>query len=38
MDLKDEQLVLEKGIEHLFHIDFNEEDGLVIDQLSSAER
>ncbi len=34
MDLKDEQVILERGIEHLFHIDFSSEDGLVIDQLS----
>ena len=28
---------MEKGIEHLFHIEFNIEDGLVIDHLSAQE-
>ena len=34
MDLKDDSIILETGIEHLFHIEFSSEDGLVLDQLS----
>jgi|LauGreDrversion4_2_1035121.scaffolds.fasta_scaffold1923295_2 hypothetical protein len=37
MELKDEQTILEKGIEHLFHIEFSSEDGLVIDHLSAPQ-